>query len=296
MTEFKEITQKDKDIIQRFTLEGEGRNCDLSFANLCSWSFLYHTSYAIMDDFLLLRFFVENELAYMMPIGKGEIRIVLEALMEDARRLDAPFRLLGVSEEAKTMLEKEFRDMFSFTEDRDYFDYIYLRSDLTTLVGKKYQPKRNHINKFRKVYPQYDYCELTSELIPECLKLEETWCRANGCCEEIALSAERRSMTYALTHMQELGVTGGVLHVDGQIVAFTYGTPINHDTWDVCVEKADTEIEGSYAMINYEYVNHIDEKYVYINREEDLGLEGLRKAKLSYQPHLLLKKYIAVLI
>lgn len=136
---------------------------------------------------------------------------------------------------------------------------------------------------------------MTPDLVPECLKLEEEWCRANNCEEQLALGAERKSMTYALNHMEALGLTGGVLHVNGKIAAFTYGAPINHETWDTCVEKADTGIEGSYAMINYEYANHIDEQYIYVNREEDLGLEGLRKAKLSYQPVILLEKCIAEL-
>lgn len=96
------------------------------------------------------------------------------------------------------------------------------------------------------------------------MKLEEEWCRANNCEEQLALGAERKSMTYALNHMEALGLTGGVLHVNGKIAAFTYGAPINHETWDTCVEKADTGIEGSYAMINYEYANHIDEQYIYV--------------------------------
>lgn len=163
------------------------------------------------------------------------------------------------------------------------------------MKGKKYQSKRNHINKFKKQYPDYEYRLLTPELVPECLKMEEEWCRANNCDEQMALGAERRSMTFALHHMEELGLTGGVLHVNGKIAAFTYGAPINYQTWDTCVEKANTDIEGSYAMINYEYANHIGEQYMYINREEDLGLEGLRKAKLSYQPTILLEKCIAEL-
>ena len=119
---------------------------------------------------------------------------------------------------------------------------------------------------------------------------------ANECFEQADLWSERCSMLYALTHIEELGIVGGVLLVGEQIVAFTYGAPINGDTWDVCAEKANTEIEGVYAMINYEYVNHLPRNYVYINREEDLGLEGLRKAKLSYHPHYLLDKYIATWI
>lgn len=293
MIEFKDITLADKELIQSFTLDSHRFNCDLSFANLCSWAFLYQTTYAVLDGYLLLRFYAGEELAYMMPVGKGDVKPMLEALVEDAETLGAKFRMLGVCVEMKAEIEAAMPGCFSFTEDRDYFDYIYLRTDLATLKGKKYQSKRNHINKFKKQYPDYLYQSLTPELVPECLKLEEEWCRANNCDEQAALAAERRSMTFALNHMEELGLTGGVLRVNGKIAAFTYGAPINRQTWDVCVEKADTNIEGSYAMINYEYANHIEEQYIYVNREEDLGLEGLRKAKLSYQPTLLLEKCIA---
>ena len=119
--------------------------------------------------------------------------------------------------------------------------------------------------------------------------------KANDCAENQALQDERRFMTAALQHMDQLDIQGGVLYVGGKIVAFTFGAPINQETFDTCVEKADTDIEGAYAMINYEFANHIPEQYVYINREEDLGLEGLRRAKLSYHPEILLEKYVAEL-
>lgn len=295
MIDFKEITLQDKELIQNYTFASGHRNCDLSFANLCSWAFLYHTRFAVVGGFLVFRFYVDNRLVYMMPIGKGNLPEVMTALKNDADEQGVSFRMLGVSACMKNELEQTMPGVFAFTADRDYSDYIYLRTDLAALVGKKYQPKRNHLNKFKKAYPNYEYKELTPELISECLKLEEVWCRSNGCSEERALSAERHSMTYAMTHMEALGITGGVLYVEGQIVAFTYGAPINEDTWDICVEKANVEVEGSYAAINNEYVNHISPTYVYINREEDLGLEGLRKAKLSYQPHCLLEKYIVEL-
>lgn len=292
MTNFKEITLQDKELIQKYTFASGCQSCDLVFANLCSWAFLYRTRFAVIYDYLVFRFYVYNRLVYMMPIGKGNLLEVMEVLRKDAEECGVPFRMLGVSSKMKEELEWMMPNTFTFTADRDYFDYIYLRTDLSTLVGKKYQPKRNHLNKFKKAFPAYEYKELTPELIPECLKLEEMWCRANGSCKEQALSAERHSMTFAMNNMEDLGVTGGVLFVEDRIVAFTYGAPINADTWDICVEKADTEVEGSYAAINHEYVNHIPASYVYINREEDLGLEGLRKAKLSYQPHCLLEKYI----
>lgn len=293
MIEFKDITLADRERIQAFTLSSQRRNCDLSFANLYSWSFLYQTKYAILDGFLLLRFYAGEELAYMMPVGQGDVKPVLEALIRDAEEQGAKFRILGVCVGMKADIEAALPGQFTFTEDRDYFDYIYLRTDLATLKGKKYQSKRNHINKFKKEYPDYEYKELTPALVPECLKLEEEWRRDYEGDEQQALDAERRSMTLALTHMEALGLTGGVLHVNGRIAAFTYGAPINHETWDTCVEKADTRIEGSYAMINYEYANRIEEKYTYMNREEDLGLDGLRKAKLSYHPAILLEKCIA---
>lgn len=295
MIQFRPIEVEDKKRVQHYTLRSSRRNCDLSFSNLYSWRFLYRTQIAEMNGFLLFRFYVENERAYMMPVGEGDVRPVIEALMEDARADGERFCLAGVCADMRSDLEAAFPGQFVFTADRDYFDYIYLRSDLATLKGKKYQPKRNHINRFKNTYPDYEYKPLTPALVAECLRLENEWCRANDCAENEALQAERKSMTAALSAMDELELTGGVLYVNGSIVAFTFGAPINEETFDVCVEKANTDIEGSYTMINYEFVNRLPEQYIYINREEDLGLEGLRKAKLSYQPETLLEKYTAEL-
>lgn len=293
MIEFKDITLKDKELIQSFTLNSHRRNCDLSFSNLFSWRFMYHTKFAVMDGFLLLRFYADDQLAYMMPIGHGDLKKILEALIEDAEHLGEPFCMLGICVEMKADIEEAMPGKFTFTSDRNYADYIYSHESLATLSGKKLQSKRNHINKFRKTYTNYEYKPITPELVPECLALEAEWCKTNNCHEEKALAAERKSLTYALNHFEELGLSGGVLHVDGKIVAFTFGMPINNQTFDVCVEKADTKTEGAYTMINYEFVNHIPEQYIYINREEDLGIEGLRKAKLSYQPEIILEKCMA---
>lgn len=296
MIGFRKINVDAREEVLSCTWKSEERNCDLSFANMCSWSFLYQTEYALVDGFLLVRFYLNGEPVYMMPVGEGDLASAIRLLMADARERKADFRMLGISAGMRGKMEEAFPSTFRFDTDRDYYDYLYLRTDLAFLKGKKYQAKRNHVNRFCKEYPRHEYQELTPEWIPECLRLEEEWCRMNGCNEQEALSAERRSMQYALKHQRELGITGGVLLVEGDIVAFTYGAPINHETWGVCVEKANTAIEGAYAMINQTYANHIDEKYVYINREEDLGLEGLRKAKLSYQPYCLLDKYIARLV
>ena len=293
MIAFRDITIQDKDTITAYTMNSCRRNCDLSFSNLCSWRFLYHTKFAIINNFLVFKFWAGDELAYMMPVGEGNLEEVLNELIEDARQEGEPFCMLGVCSCMREDLEAIMPGQFGFTVDRDYADYIYLRSDLATLKGKKFQSKRNHINKFRNTYPDYKYSPITKDRIQECLELEAKWCKANDCDQQEGTGNERRALIYALNHFEELGLTGGILHVNGQIVAFTFGMPINKETFGVHVEKADTSIDGAYAMINYEFANHIPEQYIYINREEDLGIEGLRKAKLSYHPETILEKYMA---
>lgn len=293
MISFKDIEPSDKETICRYTLNSNYRNCDLSFSNLCSWRFLYNTRFAITTDgCLLLKFWIDDEPVYMLPVGSGELRKAVDLLIEDARHEEKPFCMLGISKEMCHTLETAMPGRFRFEADRDYADYLYLRSDLATLAGKKFQAKRNHINKFKRSY-NYEYAPITRQCIGECMKLEAEWCKANNCMQHDGTGNERRALLYALHHFEELKLTGGMLHVDGKIAAFTFGMPINKDTFGVHVEKADTTIEGAYAMINYEFANHIPEQYTYINREEDLGIEGLRKAKLSYQPILILEKYMA---
>ena len=290
MIPFKDIDISDKETICNFTLHSAWQNCDFSFSNLCSWRFLYNTQFAIVDGFLLLKFWVDGELCYMMPIGKGDLRKIILRLMEDAKKEEAEFCMIGNTEEMCRLLEVAFPGRFTFSADRDFADYLYLREELSTLSGKKYQAKRNHVNKFKRSY-NYDYLPITTARIKECLELEAEWCKVNNCQQMEGTGNERRALAYALHHFDELGLTGGMLHVDGKIVAFTFGMPINQNTFGIHVEKADTRVDGAYAMINYEFANHIPAQYIYLNREEDLGIEGLRKAKLSYQPIRILEKF-----
>ncbi len=293
---FKPITIEDKALILSYTIPSNYLNCDLSFSNICSWHFLYDTEFAVVNDNLLIRFWIENRkrVAYMMPLGKGDITESLRLLEEDSLRQGHALCLLGITPDAKAILDQLKPGAFLYIPERDYFDYIYLREELATLKGKKFQSKRNHINNFNKKY-NYKYVPLTEDLVPECLELECKWYRANlkeG--EEEALTFERRSMIYALENFRELDLTGGGLCVEGQIAAFTFGSPINHNTFGVHVEKADVNYEGAYAVINKEFASRIPEQYLYVNREEDLGIPGLRQAKLSYNPVILLEKSAAI--
>jgi hypothetical protein len=293
---FKAITVADKEAITSFTMKSPYQNCDFSFANMCSWRFLYRSEYAIVDDFLLIRFHIEDDdrPVYMCTVGEGDISHPVRLLEEDSLAHGHPLRILGVTPEGKKEIERAFPAGFRFIPERDYFDYVYRREDLITLSGKKYQPKRNHINKFTKQYP-YQYMPITPELVPECLALECKWYKANRTDDDAEeLSYERRSLTFALQHAVELGLTGGAICVNRQIVAFAFGAPINSRTFAVHVEKADILYNGVYSVINCEFARHIPEQYIYINREEDLGIPGLRQAKQSYHPAILLEKSTAV--
>ena len=294
---FKPIELGDKATITSFTLASDYQNCDFSFANMCSWRFLYDSEFAVVNDFLLIRFKIENKsrFAYMMPVGEGNLAAAIQLLEEDSLRHGHPLCLLGVTPIAKQRLEKLTLGGFYYIPERDYFDYVYLREDLATLRGKRYQAKRNHVHHFMNYY-EYQYISLSDDIVQRCLELEAKWYKSNGggSEDEEGLSNERHSITYALSHFKELGLRGGAIEVEGEIVAFTFGAPINHNTFGVHVEKADVHFEGAYTIINKEFASRLPEQYIYVNREEDLGLPGLRQAKLSYHPAILLEKNVAI--
>ena len=298
MLSFKPITINEKEAITAYTRSGNFLNCDFAFSNMCSWRFLYDSEFAIEDDFLFVRFYLgdnnKRRQAYMFPVGNGDLIKAVEKIEKDALESNHPLSILGVTLYGKNKLESLLPGEFTFIPERNYFDYIYQREDLLTLKGKKYQPKRNHINKFMKNYP-FTYLPITREMIPECLELEYRWYLANKSGKDVEnLRYENRSMIYALNNFDALDLTGGAIKVGNEIVAFSYGSPINHYTFGVHVEKADTRFDGIFSVINREFVARIPEQYIYINREEDLGIPGLRKSKLSYHPAILLEKNTAL--
>lgn len=305
MIKFNDVLLTDRELIQSYTLHGDSQNCDLSFANIISWRFLYDTQYAVIDGFLVFRFYSGHHLAYMGPLAKpdseGRLPDVLRAvdvvkvLRQDAIAMGHPFLMIGAGKELVQRMEAAMPGVFKMKQERDFFDYIYSREKLETLSGKHLQSKRNHCNKFRALYPQYEYRPLQPEMIPQCLKLEEEWrLKTKDSAtdsEKQNLFEELRSMTRAFLYWNQLDCLGGTIYVDNKLVAFTYGCAINLDTFDVCVEKADVDYEGAFSIINQEFVKHLPQQYIHINREEDLGEDGLRRAKLSYKPELLLEKY-----
>ena len=296
MIDFKPIKIEDKELITSYFLACGNRDCNLSFVNLYTWQFLTNSCYAVVDNCLIVRFTLDEEsIVYTMPVGTGDVKGIIGMLKDQAKAEGHVLRIHGVFPEMEEWFNREFPGRFDYRLDRDYFDYIYLRKELAELKGKNFQPKRNHVNKFKRTY-NYRYTPLTADMIPHCLELEEKWCEQHGCDEEQSLINERKALNSALRHFEELELTGGALWVDDEIVGFTYGAPVNKDTFAVHIEKADSRIDGAYNILNQEFALHILEKYIYLNREEDLGLVGLRKAKLSYRPVILLEKGYAQLI
>lgn len=294
MIDFKSVALADRKLLVPYLLPTDRRDNNLSFANLCCWQFLTCSSYAFIEDRLVLRFcFPDHKTVYTLPAGEKEGTAVIRKLARQAKEEGLPLYLYGIVPEMQAQLDAVFPDVFEYRENRDHFDYLYLREELAALQGKKFQTKRNHVNKFRKKY-DYRYTPMTAAMVPDCLEMYERWCADRRCHEDVGLEYERQALTFGMVHFKDLELSGGVLWVEGKIIAFTFGAPVNRDTFCVHAEKALGEYEGAYNAINQEFAGHLPENYTYLNREEDLGVEGLRKAKLSYRPVRLLEKGMAV--
>lgn len=290
--DFHPLDLSDAPTVWKYVQHSGRRNCDLSFANLYAWRPLFQTEICEWNGFLLFRFYADGHLAYLMPVGNGDLRRVTDALLDDSARLNHPLLILGVCDDLLPNIKQCLDDDVRINANRNYADYVYLRQSLASLAGKKLQPKRNHAHHFKNTYPDYRYEPLSDLHVPACLELSRRWENARTeRARQRSVEAEAEAIRRALTHHKELGLHGGVLLVGEQIAAFTYGAPISDDTFDICVEKADEQFEGAYAVINQEFASRLPNRFIYVNREEDMGMEGLRKAKLSYHPAMLLTKY-----
>lgn len=294
MIDFKPVTPADKELLTFYLYPGERRDANLSMVNLCSWQFLTCSSYAFIGEVPVFRFcFDSDRTVYTVPVAGEKVEEVIRKLAGQAVEEGLPLCFYGMVPELKEMLEPIFPEVFEYRENRDHFDYLYLRQELAELKGKDFQTKRNHVNKFKKRY-DYRFVPLSAEMVPDCLRLYDEWCGERRCGEDEGLVQERQALTYALERYRELDIIGGSLWVEGKMVAFTFGVAVNYDTFCVHAEKALGEYEGAYNTVNREFAEYLPEKFVYLNREEDLGLPGLRKAKMSYRPVCLLEKGLAV--
>ncbi len=294
MTElnFKKAELEDQEIISSYLTRYPSRSCERTFVNVYLWSRKYPVTWAIVEQTLVFKSEDQEHLAFTFPAGEDEdIKKALEVLGQYTREREAPFCLYCVTKEFYEKLELWYPGRFEITYDRDSADYVYEAEKLATLSGKKLHAKRNHINKFKSMYEgRWSYETMGKDNLEDCFQMGLRWRTENDCEDNCEKLAEMCVTMNSLRLFNELGLIGGVLRLDGEVIAFTIGEPVSEDTFVVHIEKAFAQIQGAYPMINQQFVEHECMKYKYINREEDTGAEGLRKAKLSYRPAFLVEK------
>lgn len=273
--------------------------CEYNFANIYLWSRAYPQQIARCGDRLLTRIRGKLGLCYLYPAGRGPLAPAVDALAQDAAENGVPLTVVCVTEDQRAALEEACPGRFAFEEDRDGFDYIYDINRLADLPGKKLHAKRNHIHRFDEQFPDWMLEEITPANVPECVELERQWAaiRQEEAGEDIdSVSEETVAVIEALYHMDKLGLEGALIRADGSPLAFSLGGFITPECFDVNFEKSFGDIQGAYAAINREMARFIRARHPevkWFDREDDLGLEGLRRAKLSYYPDILLEKFTA---
>lgn len=265
--------------------ESEPKCCDFSVGNILGWSKFYGAEIGNVENCLVMKIGKDN--SFDFPKGKN----FREALRTVVEEYDFP-RFSYVERSETEIIDELFPGKYEFTEQRDAFDYVYLQTDLAELKGKKFHGKRNHISYFEKNY-NWSFEELGRKNIDDCIAMNEKWYELNVEKDRDGIDNEREVLRLNFAHFEEIGGVGGVLRIDGEVVAFTFGERLNSNTFVTHFEKAYSEIRGAYPMINNQFAKNLLAEYKYINREDDVGSEGLRSAKLSYHPTLLVEKFTA---
>lgn len=294
MIEFRDIELRDKEVIDKFFTNNPYRSAENCFSNLYGWAFKYKTQYAVWRDFLLVKFTSDRGgCSYLTPFGRGNFVSAIEVLVDECG-CPIKFELSGVTNAMKEEIENAMPGRFEFTRQRSNYDYIYTSEKLINLSGKKLQSKRNHINRFQARYTDWKYISITEspkELV-RCKEMYKKWYEINKESSDESLKDDFIATSLFIDNFEAMNLKGGAIEVNGEIVAFSMGAHLNDDTFIVHVEKAFASIQGAYPLINQQLVLNEASDYTYINREEDMGLPSLRKAKLSYRPDILLEKYI----
>ncbi len=288
--QFRRPTIEDRALIHSYFTKYPSRSCERTFANALLWSRHYQSQFAEIGKTLVFKS-EDDEISFSYPAGEPEdVKETIEFLTAYVKEQGVSLVFYHVTPEQFAQLEAWYPGRFEIEYNRDIADYVYESEKLATLSGKKLHAKRNHINKFKETYPNWSYETLTEENAEDCFQMALKWRKSNGCDDDHEKNAEMCVTLNSLRLREELELVGGILRIDGEVVAFCLGEPICEDTFVVHIEKAYADIQGAYPMINQQFVEHECLKYKYVNREEDTGAEGLRKAKLSYRPVFLVEK------
>lgn len=290
--EFKPFRIEDKAQIDSYFSVHHYEQIDCTFNTLFLWQDAYQTSWAEQDGILFIRAGAGKDTFFMPPFAKEEENFVhgLALIHEEYDKLGLPFRLKSASSWVTEQIERLVPGKYDFIEDWDNEEYIYRTDDMIRLPGKKLRMKKNHLNGFLRQYADYQYEAITKENLEDAKAGIHDWFLRHGDIEE-----EEQAIKRCFDHWDALGVKGAVIRIYGKVEAFTNGDSINEKMAHIIFEKANPEIRGLYQAINRDFLMHEFAETEFVNREEDLGLPGLREAKMGYHPDHLTEKYDVVL-
>jgi len=291
--QLRDLTLEDKPLCDQLFNQFPPQISEFTFTNLFIWRQAYQIKISRLQNFLCLLSEQEGSSFFFPPIGEGDVIECYQGLLQYLSGKGIPPKIARVPEAVVAEIDWKTSGMKA-EPDRNQSDYVYLVQDLTELKGRKYHRKRNHIKQFQEKY-SYQYIPLTPEWIPQCLQLETEWCDLRQCEASPGLFNESLAIKEAFTHYEELGVKGGAILINAKVEAFTLGDPLNPETVVIHIEKANPAYEGLYPTIHQAFLENQWAGTTYVNREQDLGEEGLRKAKESYFPHHMVNKYTVTL-
>ncbi|MBQ2854497.1 MAG: DUF2156 domain-containing protein [Oscillospiraceae bacterium] len=294
MIDFERMTPDRREEYNRILFSSPERGCEYSFVNLYLWG---KQKAAFLHDCTAIFSHFHGKSVYPYPIGHGDKKAVLNAILQDARERGIPCRITGITPRDKEELETLFPGVFLLCPNRDSFDYVYDIHDLADLRGRKYQSRRNHFNRFCTSHPDHQVFPITGDCLPRVKQFAESWyARRRESNPQGDYLLESLALSRACNHFDELDMDGIILTEGGKILAIAMASRLSEDTMDIHFEKAFDDGSGVYAAINCLFARYLRLKYPevkFLNREDDMGLEGLRVAKLSYRPHHMVEKYWA---
>jgi Uncharacterized conserved protein (DUF2156). len=297
--DFREITIEDQELIAPILKRMQPIASEFTFPYLYSWRKDYNLRFGIFGNHLCLVTNPRTAFPYAfcpIPVeGQNDaegFRKALDAIESHFREQHFDLAFARVEESRVKLLTECYGDKAEVSYLPQASDYVYNADDLINLSGKKYSRKRNHISQFMRYFPNHEYIPVGPQNIDECMRVFDEWCEKSGSDCVHPDNCERLACRDLLENWERFGLKGGLVRVDGKAEAFTIGEKLSDETAAVRVEKGNVDIHGIYAYINREFCAREWSGMKYINREEDLGLEGLRKAKESYFPAFMVKKYL----
>ena len=287
MLDFRTPTLGDRERITSFVSASGQLGCDVTFTNTYLWRDHYDIRVAFTDGAYYKCYFTDGVLTgYTFPLTAGDPKKAIDAILADASERGVKPEIGLLNDHNAALIRELYGERVTITPDRDSYDYLYEREALAALSGKKYHAKRNHLSKFYRTYTDVSVEEICERNFGDVIDVCARWQEQGGDTGELGIIRD------ALGHFDVLGMFGILLYVDGRAVAMSMGSRISDEVCDVNFEKA-VGIDEAYAVINQEFARRFD-SFRFLNREEDMGLEGLRKSKLSYHPAAMVQKSTAV--